>query len=114
MPHLMLLETEHADHQTSSEEGDCCCSHNSIPEEKGTCQLDQDIDVICETEKDYHSLTCCDSHDHSDLLFQAILLYYSFDLLKLDNISDKIPPYLINYSSADVNQIHGLRAPPFA
>ncbi|MCC8146821.1 MAG: hypothetical protein LIO93_10395 [Bacteroidales bacterium] len=113
MPHFIFLNTEHADHQVPSGNNDCCCTHDSSKKEEGNCQLDKNIDVVCETEKDYHSITCCNSPDHSGLLYQAILLYYSFNLSVFDdNDQNKIPPYLISYSSVDVNLIHGLRAPP--
>lgn len=112
IPHFILFEKDHTGFAGDS---DCCCSHNIPKECEDSCQLEKDIDVILETEKDYHSLVCCDSHDHSDLLFQAVLLYYSFDLAGFESDDPyRIPPYLISYSSVHVNQIHGLRAPPMA
>lgn len=115
MPHFTLLNTEHADHQVPSGNNNCCCTHDSSPKEEGNCQLDQSIDVICDTEKDYHTLICCYNSNHSDLLFQAVLLYYSFNIFPPEeSCQNKIPPYLISYLSVDVNQIHGLRAPPLS
>lgn len=112
IPHFVFSISEHH-HDT--DDSDCCCAHSHSSHEKDdTCQLEKDIDVITESEKDYHSLICCDSNNHPDL-YQAILLSFSFNQYLLDE-DDKVTnlPYLINYSSVDASQIHGLRAPPVA
>ncbi|MDH8700712.1 hypothetical protein M2138_000043 [Dysgonomonadaceae bacterium PH5-43] len=109
LPHFIITE-KHADHNPSSNNS-CCCNHGEA-EEEGSCQLDLGIDAILTTEQDYHNLVCCNDCSHNDLLYQAILLYYNFELNLNCDYSNKIPPYLISYSSADVDGIVGLRAPP--
>lgn len=112
IPHVTFHDQAHDGNASSCEDEDDYCSHAPVEHDR-KCSLEKEIDVICKVEKDIHAFICCDSGNHPGLLWQAILLYYTCDLSVLaTNEGYRIPPYLIDYLSADVNRIYGLRAPP--
>lgn len=108
IPHFLFMQDHEHQHEHSAD--DCCCTPDNCNDD---CALDQEIDVIHETkDEDTHCLLCSDSHDHTDFLLQAVLLYiYDFSLP--DNEKEVRPPhYLISYHYDHAAQGIGLRAPP--
>jgi hypothetical protein len=82
------------------------------PEENNTlCQLDQLMRAVLKTEENCHCLICCTSHDHADLLLQAVLLTFTYDITSSEK-EEILPPYLNNYHPAFASRSLSLRAPP--
>jgi hypothetical protein len=101
-------------HHHSAEDCEChgsCCHH----ENGETCLFDQVIDVISETKDDCSCLLSASSHHHHhpEMLLQAILLTFTYDLSPAsEESSGKTPPYLISYHFDYAGSGLGLRAPP--